>query len=124
MALRELRWVLPVGLAFSVRLDVLARLAVAGLVHKNILLLTTRGTVGSVMTTNWRVHGYADGGSFLYDIKEYDDTYYVGVYEGILVVRRDLSQHDSLSDAIEAINEHVQEVFGANPDEFEVEEED
>jgi hypothetical protein len=77
---------------------------------------------GRSMTTKWRVHGYADGGSFLYDITEYDGTYYVGVYEGVLVIRRDLSQHDSLRSAIHAINEHVQEVFGANPDEFEVEE--
>ncbi len=76
------------------------------------------------MTTKWRVHGYAGGASFLYDIKEYDDTYYVGVYEGILVIRHDLSQHDSLDDAIEAINEHVQGEYGANPEPFEVEEED
>jgi len=76
------------------------------------------------MTTRWRVHGYVEGTSFLYRITEYYDTYYVDVYEGILILRRSLSKHDSLSDAIEAINEHVQERFEANPDEFEVEEED
>jgi len=76
------------------------------------------------MTTSWRVHGYANGASFLYKIKEYDDTYYVDVYEGILVTRRSLSQHSSLDDAIEAINEHVQQEYEANPDQFEVEEED
>lgn len=76
------------------------------------------------MTTHWKVYGYAGSNSFLYKITEYDDTYYVDVYEGILIMRRSLSQHSSLDSAIHAINEHVQEEYGENPSEFEVEEED
>lgn len=76
------------------------------------------------MTRTWQVYGHASRSDFLYKIKEYDGTYYVDVHEGVFASGRSLSQHYSMDDAIEAINEHVQQEYGANPDRFKVEEED
>lgn len=58
----------------------------------------------------------------LYEITEVSGTFYVDDYGGIFVTRQGtIARTDSLDEAIEAINEHVQQERGCNPTNTDVE---
>jgi hypothetical protein len=58
----------------------------------------------------------------LYEITEVSGTFYVDDYGGILVTRQGtIARTDTLEEAIQAINEHVQETEGENPTNIDVE---
>lgn len=85
--------------------------------------ITAWPAVECEMSGHWRVVvDTSDVKGLLYEVTEVGGTYYVDDYGGIFVTRQGtIARTESLDEAIEAINEHVQQEQGCNPTDIEVE---